>query len=151
MTRRSLAFIIHKAVIVFVIVIVQPKVIYLSPLTCNSALSLLPSFRGSPYREGGTRGTSETSMERGGPFSLRSTMSHSFGSLKTSSSQPMLLSRRRHRTMRLCRILYTKTTILYIITNSSCFFIFHFLTLSHPYAETLLQLYELRWLGGDDI
>ena len=28
---------------------------------------------------------------------------------------------------------------------------FHFLILLHPYAEALLHLYELRWLGGDDI
>ena len=45
----------------------------------------------------------------------------------------------------------TRQSILYIIIKSSCFFVFHFLTLSHPYAEALLQLYELRWLGGDDI
>ena len=46
---------------------------------------------------------------------------------------------------------YTPQSISYIIKDSSCFLNFHFLTLSHPYAETLLHLYELRWMGGDDI
>ena len=50
-----------------------------------------------------------------------------------------------------CIILYAQQSISYIIKDSSCLFVFDFLTLSHPYAETLLQLYELRWMGGDDI
>ena len=50
-----------------------------------------------------------------------------------------------------CTISYTPQSVSYIIKDSSCFLIFDFLTLLHPYAETLLQLYELRWMGGDDI